>query len=62
MRCVPFFLLRCETDGLRGGYLAFYVFTGIVFSVGPPGGVIFFSYVFTGILFSVGPPGAPFLC
>jgi len=37
MRCVPFFLPRCETEGRRGPYLAFYVFTGIVFSVGPPG-------------------------
>ena len=37
MRCVPFFLPRCETDGLRGGNLAFCVFTGILFSVGPPG-------------------------
>ena len=28
----------CSTDDLRGLYLAFYVFTGILFSVGPPGG------------------------
>ena len=40
-----------------GGLIAFYVFTGILFSVGPSGGVIVLSYVFTGILFSVGPPG-----
>ena len=30
---------------------------GIVFSVGPPGGVVFLFCVFTGIVFSVGPPG-----
>ena len=34
-------------------------FMGILFSVGPPGGVIFLFCVFMGILLSVGPPGAP---
>ena len=37
----------------------YYVFTGILFSVGPPGGVVFLFCFFTGILFSAGPPGAP---
>ena len=39
-----------------------YVFMCILFSVGPPGGVIVLFLVFTGIVFSVGPPGAWSFC
>ena len=67
MRCVPFCFRFCGFTGrarhpaTSGGHVfLFCVFTGIVFSVGPPGGgVIFLSYVFTGILFSIGPSGTP---
>ena len=37
-----FFWPRSATDALRGLHLSLYVFTGILFSVGPPGAPSFF--------------------
>ena len=38
-----FYWALCETDALRGLHLDFFVFTGILFSVGPPGAISFFA-------------------
>ena len=46
VRPILFYQMRCVNREVWGGNLAFCVFTGIVFSVGPPGGVILrFSFL-----------------